>query len=61
MWHYNYKDLNPLMGTGNYSATSNDMKVGTLVVDGRAVTFGTAGRGLGWTAAHPGPSSLYQT
>jgi len=33
---------------------------GTLDVDGWAVTFGTARRGLGWTAACPGPSSLYQ-
>jgi len=43
---------------GNYSATS---KNGTLTVDGRAVTFGTARRGLGGTAACPGSSSLYQT
>jgi len=34
------------MGTGNYSATSNN-EVGTLAVDGWAVTFGTARRGLG--------------
>jgi len=31
-----------------------------LAVDGRAVTFGTARRGLGGAAAHPCPSSLYQ-
>jgi len=31
-------------------------EVGTLAVDGRAVTFGTARR----AAARPGPSSLYQ-
>jgi len=47
------------MGTGNYSATSN-FEVGTLVVDGWAVTFGTARRGLGGAAACPGPCSLYQ-
>jgi len=41
-------------------ATSNNNEVGTLVVDGWAVTFGTARRGLGGAAAHPGPSSLYQ-
>ena len=42
-----------LMGTGNYSATSK-------TVDGWAVTFGTARRGLGGAAARPGLSSLYQ-
>jgi len=31
-----------------------------LAVDGWAVTFGTARRGLGRAAACPGPSSLYQ-
>jgi len=36
------------------------MKVGTLIVDGWAVTFGSARRGLGRAAAHPGSSSLYQ-
>jgi len=35
-------------------------EVGTLTVDGWAVTFGTARRGLGGAAARPGPSSLYQ-
>ena len=34
--------------------------MGTLVVDGWAVTFGTASRGLGGAAALPVPSSLYQ-
>ena len=37
----------------NYTLTHS------LAVDGWAVTFGTARRGLGGTAAHPGPSSLY--
>jgi len=32
----------------------------TLAVDGWAVTFGTAMRGLGRAATRPGPSSLYQ-
>jgi len=62
--------LNPLDCRGNYSATSNDMKsvhwsmlysntvIGTLAVDGWAVTFGTARRGLGGAAARPGSSSL---
>jgi len=35
-------------------------EVGTLAVDGWAVTFGTARRGLGRTAAHQGLSLLYQ-
>ena len=47
------------MGTGNYSATSNN-EIGTLAVGGWAVTFNTARRGLGGAAAHPGPSLLYQ-
>ena len=34
--------------------------IGTLAVDGWAVTFGTARRGLSGAAARPGPSSLYQ-
>jgi len=34
--------------------------LGTLAVNGWAVTFGTARRGLGEAAARPGPSSLYQ-
>jgi len=46
------------MGKGKYSATSN--KVGTLAIDGWAVTFGTARSGLGGAAARPRPSSLYQ-
>jgi len=32
--------------------------IGTLAIDGWAVTFGTARRGLGGAAARPGPSSL---
>jgi len=32
----------------------------TLAVDGWAVTFGTARKGLGGAAARPGSSSLYQ-
>jgi len=37
-----------------------NMVIDTLAVDGWAVTFGTARRGLGGVAAHPVPSSLYQ-
>jgi len=36
------------------------MKVGTLAVDGWAVTFGTGRSGLGAVRAGPGLSSLYQ-
>ena len=50
-----FLNFNPLMGTGNYSATS-----GILAVDGWAVTFGTTMRGLGGAAVRPGPSSLYK-
>ena len=35
-------------------------EVGILAVDGWAVTFGTARRGLGGDAARSGLSSLYQ-
>jgi len=38
----------------------NNTLIGTLAVDGWAVKFGTAMRGLGEAAAHPDPSSLYQ-
>jgi len=34
--------------------------IGTLAVDGWAVTFGTARRGLGGLGPRPVPSSLYQ-
>jgi len=34
--------------------------IGTLAVDGWAVTFGTARRGLGELRPRPVPSSLYQ-
>jgi len=34
--------------------------IGTLAVDGWAVTFGTARRGLGEATNRPGPSSMYQ-
>ena len=34
--------------------------IGTLAVDGRAVIFGTAIRGLGGLRPCPVPSSLYQ-
>jgi len=34
--------------------------IGTLAVDGWAVTFGMARRGLGGLQPHPVPSLLYQ-
>jgi len=52
------------MGTlkphSNASLYSNTV-IGTLAVDGWAVTFGTAMRGLGGLGPRPVPSSLYQT
>ena len=54
--------FNPLNGTlkpqsNGYSNTV----IGTLAVDGWAVTFGTARRGLGGLRSRPVvPSSLYQ-
>jgi len=57
--------LNPLIATlkpqSNGPSNSNTM-IGTMAVDGWAVTFGIQ-RGGDWAgphAAHPGPSSLYQ-
>jgi len=45
------------MGTWNYSATSNNMKlVRTPAVEGWAFTFDSARRGLGGAAARPSPS-----
>jgi len=55
-----FPHFNPLHCRGNYSATSNDMKLVHWPLMGGAVTFGTAMRGLGVAAARPGPSSLYQ-
>ena len=48
--------LKPQSNGPSYSNTA----IGTLAVDGWAVTFGTARRGLCGAAARPGPSSLYQ-
>jgi len=46
--------LKPHSNGPSYSNTV----IGTLAVDGWAVTFGTARRGLGEAAARPGPSFL---
>ena len=55
--------FNPLIATlkpqSNEPLYSNTV-IGTLAVDGWAVTFGIVRRGLGGAAAHAGPSSLYQ-
>jgi len=48
--------LKPQSNGASYSNTV----IGTLAVDGWAVTFGTTRRVLGGAAARPGPSSLYQ-
>jgi len=51
--------FNPVEFNDNYSATSNNnYEVGTLAVDGWAVTFGTARRGLGGAAARCPPRTL---
>jgi len=55
--------FNPLIATlkpqSNGPSYSN-IVIGTLAVDGWAVTFDTARMGLVGAAARPGPSSLYQ-
>ena len=43
----------------SYGPPYSNTVIGTLAVDGWAVTFGIARRGLGGAAARPGPSSLY--
>jgi len=58
--------INPVIATlkldSNGPSYSNTV-IGTLAVDGWAVTFGTAKRGLGGAQRappRPGPSSLYE-
>ena len=55
--------FNPLIATlkpqSNGPLYSNTV-IGTLAVDGWAVSFGTARRGLGRLGPRPVPSSLYQ-
>jgi len=55
--------INPLIATliphSNGPSYSNTV-IGTLAVDGCAVTFGTARRRLGGAAARPSLSSPYQ-
>jgi len=54
--------VNPLMGTGNYSATSNNMKLVHWPFTGGLLHLEnvTLEGGLGRAAARSGPSSLYQ-
>jgi len=56
-------NINPLTATLKPQSTGSlysNMVIGTLAVDGWAVTFGTARRGLGGLRPRPVPSSLYQ-
>jgi len=57
------RDINPLIATlkpqSNGPSYRNTV-IGTLAVDGWAVTFGAAMRGLSGAASRPGLSSLYQ-
>ena len=53
----------PFMGTLQQQSDGplySSTVIGTLAVDGWAVTFGTARRGLGGLRPRPVPSSLYQ-
>jgi len=53
--------FNPLIATlkpQSIGLSYSNTVIGTLAVDGWAVTFGTARRGLGGAAARPGPSLL---
>jgi len=55
--------LNPLMATLKPQSTGslyNNTVIGTLAVDGWAVTFGTASKGLCGLRLILVPSSLYQ-
>ena len=53
--------VNPLMGTLKPQINGyNNTVIDTLAVDGWAVTFGTARRGLGGCGPAPVSSSLYQ-
>ena len=59
----NFVIINPFMGTlkpQSNGALYINTVIGTLAVDGWAVTFGTARRGLGGLGPRPVPSSLYQ-
>jgi len=56
-------EINPLTGTVRLRSNGplySNTAIGTLAVDGWAVTFGTARRRVGGATARPGPSSLFQ-
>ena len=56
--------FNPLMDAlkpQNNGPLYSNTVIGTLAVDGWAVMFGTAMRGLGGLGPRPDPFSLYQT
>ena len=55
-------EFNPLVAIfkPRSNGPSYSTVIGTLAIDGWAVIFGTARRGLGGAAACPDPSSLYQ-
>ena len=55
--------VDPLIGTLKPHSNGplyNNTVIGTLAVDGWAVTLGTARRGLGGLRPRPVPSSLYK-
>jgi len=60
--HVRSSFVNPLMSTlkpqSNGPSYSNTV-IGTQIVDGWAVTFGTARRGLGGATARPVPSLVH--
>jgi len=62
-WHKFFVVVNPLLATlkpqTNGPSYSNTV-IGTLAVNGWAVTVDAVKRGLGGATAHPGPSLLYQ-
>jgi len=61
--HHVVTGFNPLTGTLTPHSSGplySNTVIGTLAVDGWAVTFGTARRGLGGLGLRPVPSSLYQ-
>jgi len=51
--------VNPLMGTLKPLSNGNTV-IGTLTIDGWAVTFGTGRKGMGGLRSRPVPLSLYQ-
>ena len=54
--------LNPLICTLKTQSNGHiqQMVIGTMAIDGWAVTFGTVRRGLGGLGPHPVPFLLYQ-